>query len=145
MLRSETRTIDGLEVTTQQLPATRAYRFAARLSKLLLPIAGAVKGRSLDDAMSLGVETFAPLLQQLDEPTLDALLLESLQCTSVMTVDAKGVPIKYDLTTKPMIDLAFGGNVGALLRTMMFAIEFNFRDFFSASVGPGLPTPTPSS
>jgi len=144
MLRSETRTIEGLEVTTQQLPATRAYLLAAKLSKVLVPIASALKGKTMGEALAAPVESLAPMLERLDDATLDALMLESLKCTSVVTVDAKGASIKYDLTSKPMIDLAFGGNVAALFKTIGFAIEVNFRDFFAESVAGVWPAPTPS-
>lgn len=143
MLKIETRQIDGLDVTSQQLPATRSYRLLPKVLKLIVPVLGATRGKKgIDD---VDVAALAPVLEQLDDATMDALLLETLVCTSVVTTNDKGAQVKYDLTSKQWIDAAFGGNVVALVKTMAFALQLNFAGVFHESAGAAQQTPTPSS
>ena len=149
--KQEEREIGGLKVTTIQLPATRGSRLRFKLIKLLAPAAGALRGKSLkyDDLKATDVAELAPALaamvSQLDEAAHDALLLEMLVCTSVVRDDGNGRPVKFDLTSKAIVDQAFDGDVDALWGAWKFALEVNLGGFFAASGGSAQPDPTPSS
>jgi hypothetical protein len=149
MQKQEVRTINGLEVTTVQLPPTRAYRLLAKLGRILTPSLGALNGKKLDSLKSLDFADLGPALSamfaQLDDASADALMLETLASTSVVTRGDNGQLIKFDLTSKAWIDVAFAGDVMALLLTMKFALEVNFASFFVASAGsvqPAIPMPS---
>lgn len=146
--KQEERTIGDYNVTTVQLPATRGSRLRVRVLKLIAPALGQLRGKKIDDLKAIDIADFAPALQeimgQLDDQTQDALMLEVLVCTSVIAQGPSG-QIKYDLTSKPIIDQAFDGDVDALWGAMKFALEVNLRGFFNASVGKSQPIPTPSS
>jgi hypothetical protein len=139
MQKQEVRQINGFEVTTVQLPPTRAYRLLAKVGRVLTPTLGALGGKKLDGLKSIDFADLGPALSamfaQLDDAAADALMLETLASTSVVTRGDNGQLIKYDLTSKAWIDLAFAGDVMALLLTMKFALEVNFRSFFAASAG----------
>lgn len=147
--KTEEREINGLKVTTIQLPATRGSALRFKLARVLAPVAGTLRTKTAADLLSLNVADLAPTLMalaaQLDPAVMDALMLEILACTSVITTDAAGRQIKFDLTSKQIIDQAFDGDVDALWSTMRFAVEVNLSGFFAALAGNTQPAPTPSS
>ena len=146
---SETRTIGEFEVTTQKLPATRGSRLRFKLVRLLGPAASSLaplvgKDGKLEELLGLDIAAVAPaivaLASQIDDEKHDALMLEILICTSVVADGPKG-KIKFDLTSKALLDQAFDGDVDALWKTVMFALEVNLSGFFS---GRGSPAPDAS-
>ncbi len=132
MLKSETRTIDGLEVTTTQLPVLRAFALFTKLGKVLAPALARAADLQLDPDMD--VSALAPalgeLFAQLDPADATQLAHDVLISTSVVA-DGRIT----ELSQSGAIDLVFGGRFLAFLKTMAFAIEVNFRDFFDGTLG----------
>jgi hypothetical protein len=150
--KQEEREIAGLKVTTIQLPAMRGSRLRVKLAKLIVPVLGAFKGSklsSVQDVMKMDIADLAPALvavaSQLDDTAHDTLMLELLICTSVVRDDGSGKALKFDLTTKQIIDQAFDGDVDALWKAVAFAIELNLGNVFSASTGNEQQAPALSS
>lgn len=141
----ETRTINGLEVTTIKLPSMRGSQLRFRLIRLLAPAGpalGAVfTGKKLSDLGAVDVISILPalpaLFAQLDDATHDALLCQILVCTSVVADGPKG-KVKYDLTSKAFIEQAFSDDVDALWAAARFALEVNLSGFFTGQAAPGI-------
>lgn len=151
MRRTETRVINGLEVTTQQLPSMAGSRLRFKLGRLLAPSIGALRGRRIEDLMSLDIAELAPalvaLVQQLDARTHDELLIEIFAGTYVVGKDDKG-KLRIELTSAQWIDQAFDGDVEAMWLAAKFALEVNVRNIaslFPNRVGGAQPAPTLSS
>jgi len=144
--KTETRQISAFDVTTIQLPALKGSALRFKLGKVLAPALAALRGKSLGDVMKSDLADLQPALMaifdRLDEKQAEALMLDALLCTSVVTTDNDGKLIKYDLTTAKWIDLAFGGDVDALWSTVKFALEVNLRGLFVAGAGTVQQTPT---
>ncbi len=146
-LRIKTDTIDGLQITSQQLQPRRALKLAAKLAKYLVP---AFAGMKPDDEVNLAALTPAlmGMLQDLDDAALDTLLLQTFASTFVIAdvTDDKGKTTrkKYELTSFEAIDAAFEGKLGTMMSCFKFALEVNFSDFFDASGASAAPSPEPS-
>lgn len=149
MRKTETRTIGGLDVTSIQLPSTRAYALVRKVGKVVAPALGALRGKTPGAIMGSDLADLAPALEslfdKLDDQSADSLMLEALACTSVTRQGDDGRLIKYDLTTKAAIDLAFDGDLRSLLLTIKFALEVNFASFFDGSGPSASASPAPSS
>ena len=132
MIETKQRDIQGLQVTTVQLPAMRAYGVFSRLGAILGPALAEldianVQGMSMsDDIGSLG-PAVGKLLAGLSTDT--ALVLSLLQSTTVVVDEAK-----IDLLSEAAINKVFTGNFLGLLATLKFAIEVNFADFLAAGL-----------
>lgn len=128
MIETKQRDIKGLQVTSAQLPAMRAYGVFTRLGVILGPALASLGGldiKSLDsDVGHLGPATGA-LLGGLSEDI--PLVLALLQSTSV-DVDGR----RIELNGEDKINHVFSGKFLALLLTLKFAIEVNFADFLDA-------------
>lgn len=153
--KQDTREVNGLQLTTIQLPSTRGSRLRFRLIKLVGPAVGALaaglKGKkveTLEDLKALDVGVLAPAImavaQQLDEALHDALLLQLL-CCSTVTGEGPNGKVKVDLTSISAFDQAFGGDVDALWAAAKASLEVNLGGFFDGRSGAGEPPdPTPS-
>lgn len=135
--QAETRAIDDLEVTVQQLPARRAERVFHRLMAAVGPALGAAAanlgqgGSVLDVDVDLGA-AIKVLFDRLTWQEIEAIQKELLE-TAIVKVG--------DQTAKLMdvVDDVLAGKVGTLLKITAFAIEVNFRDLFRmASSADGL-------
>lgn len=139
-LRTESRTIDGIDVTVTQHPAIRGLKLGARLTRAIGPTLGYLRGMSMQsDTAELG-EALGDLFSRLEGDELTG-LLRDVFAFSAATVDGKIV----ELTSDARIDMAFEGRVRTMIAAALFAIEVNFADFFGgASSGPG-PRPAPGA
>lgn len=119
-LRTETRTIDGLDVTTTQLPAMRASVLFAKLGRIVGPALAQLGTTNLGGLVGL-------VFQNLSPADVPALTQEILASTTVL-LDSKAVP----LGQPGMIDLVFSeqGRLPALLKVLRFSLEVNYSDFF---------------
>jgi hypothetical protein len=122
-LKTETRTIDELEVSVTQLPAMRSLALLPRLSKLALPAFMKADDPAFmkADVIILVGELLAGL-----EPAEAQALVRDLNAGTTVQQDGKLKP----LTSDQLIDSVFNGKVMTLLKVTMFAVEVNFADFF---------------
>lgn len=138
-LKTETRDIDGLTVTSTQLPAMRSFALMARLGKVIAPALGMVEGVSLTSGIGALAPALAQLFAQLDGAEAESLAREVLASTSVV-VDGR----RLELSRTEMINLAFEGRIKTMLATLKFALEVNYGDFFAGGLsGAAAPAPSP--
>lgn len=145
--KNETREIAGLKITVSQFAPMRAYRFLALAAKTLGPVLSTiVPALSLNATSSLrdmSASTIGNAFAMLDESAAERLLLELFSNSSVVA-DVNGKPVKFDLSGRTEIDVAFGdGGLAALFAAAKFALEVNFADFIkglaSAPAGTSAP------
>ncbi len=123
MLKTQSKTISGLEITVTQFPAIPAFALAHKLVSLL----GSVWGKVPDGSGIAGIG--AAICASRDPDEMIALLKEVLAC-STATCDGKQIP----LNSAEGINAAFAGNMPAMLGAAQFAIEVNFSDFFGGAL-----------
>jgi hypothetical protein len=147
--RVETKEIDGISITTEQLRPTRAYRLAWRLVKVLGPVLGqfipaaAADGASMRDvvgaARKAGPALLGAAFAEIDDDAIAGALTSELLSLTTATLDGK----RYELAREDARDTVFDGRLPALFRAVWFALEVNFADFFvDASSSGGSPEPT---
>lgn len=127
MLRTERRKIEGLDVSTTQLPALRALSLLARLGDVIEPALSKLSGFSLESDVG---PILGGVLSKLNEVDSNELVLQVLVSTQVI-VDGR----REELTDKEAIDRTFGGNLKALLFTLGFVLKVNYEDFFKTLGG----------
>ena len=145
----EERDINGLTITTRQLTPMRAYRLLTKIGKVAGPIARAltpsvlaqIKGGDYAAALPIAMSVFTAL----GDDEAEALALDVLRGTAV-NVSEGGNPKLLQLENTDRINSAFQGNLKAMLGAMMFALEVNYKDFFSGrgKESPASETPTAS-
>lgn len=117
-LKTETRTIEGFEVTVQVLPATRSLPLLPRVTRIVA--AAMAVGAGLDSDVST-------VLAHVDGSELLALATELLASAQVKH---EGRLRTLDRAT---IDLVYTGRVRALLAAAWFAVQVNYADFFAGA------------
>lgn len=137
-LKIESKDINGLHVTTTQLPALRALNLLTRIGKIIAPILGSMPHvKSVKDLNTIALNAaLGSLFAQLGEDEAARLARQILVATKV-TVDGKFI----ELTTDNAINLVFDGRLGDLFSVIGFALEVNFAGFFPAKVGGGTDEP----
>jgi hypothetical protein len=128
-LKTETRTIDGLEVSTTQFPALRGFRTMTRLAGILAPVLSNLEGVSLDSDISELGPALTQLFMRLADEDAEALASELLISTSVQL---NGTLV--ELNDRDRINMAFDGSVFGLVKTLIFVIEVNYGDFFGSAL-----------
>lgn len=108
--------IEGLKVTTTQLPPMRALPLSKKLVRLCAPILAA--GGNLTN---LDVDTLATALDGLSDDDTSKLARQLLSGTTVIR-DGQN----HSLLDDTQINGAFAGMFVAMLKVMWFAIEVNF-------------------
>jgi hypothetical protein len=125
-LKQESREIDGIMITTTQLPPMRAFPLMAKLGKILAPALGAIGDIDPEsDVKELG-PALASLFGQLNEVDSTNLILEIFANTSAQS-EGKLSP----LNTDAMVNMVFAGKFVSMLNAMRFVLEVNFADFFA--------------
>lgn len=127
MLKTDTRTIDDLEVHSSQLPALRAFALFARMGKVLAPALGKMQGLSMQADVSALGPALSELFSRLDGAEAKELAKEIL-CATVVLVEGK----RLTLSTDEAINMVFNGKLRTFIKTMAFALEVNFADFIAA-------------
>lgn len=135
-LRSETRDIDGMSMTTTQLPALRSLALMTRLSKIIAPALGYLDGLDLKSDISALGPALAALFAGLDGEQAQALAREIL-IASTIVIDGRMVA----LSDGTMIDHAFSGKMKSFLGALKFALEVNYSDFLGGNKGLALASP----
>ncbi len=123
MLKTQSRTIGGLEVTVTQFPALTAFAIWHKLAGLIGSVLGQVPAGG--GLAGLGMAIFAK-----HPPEVTQALLLELLCCSTAVRDGKQIP----LNTHEMLNVAFAGNPGAMISAAKFSIEVNFADFFDEAL-----------
>jgi hypothetical protein len=143
-LQTKELRVGALRIQTTQFPAVQAFRLWARILPLITPGLGrlpALRSLKLADLGEFDVGAFLPALgtivAQLTPDLAESLMYELLSETEV-TYPRGGKLAALKLNSQAAIDEVFGGDVGALLRTMKHALEVNFAGFgIGASTGLG--------
>lgn len=125
-LQSETRNIEGYDVTVMQFDFIRSSKLMAKLGKLIFPALGG----------SLSGLDIAALFNAIDPAELPGLMGEVLSQTTVV-MNGKQFP----LDRQENINLAFNGNLKFGFSVLRFALEVNYRNFWSAGFGSDDPSP----
>jgi len=137
---SETRTIDGLEVTVYQLPVMKSLDLANALIRIVGPalagLAGLWPSKSAggvgEGLAKINAGALAPVVDQLfARLTVDeqrSLIGQLLAPVSVI-VEREGKKKRYDLANGGDIDFAFLGKRMSLFKVLRFSLEVNFSDF----------------
>ena len=113
--KTETRSMEGFEVTVQVLPATRSLPLLPRVTKIVA--AAMAVGANLDNDISA-------VLQYVDGDELLSLAADLLVSAQVKH---EGRLHTLDRAT---IDLVYTGRIKALLAAAWFAVQVNYADFF---------------
>lgn len=129
MLNKVDRVIDGLEVSTVQLPAMRAHRLFWRLGKVAPYVLARLDFSKVDlnDFATLApgvLELFGRLSVEESES-----LIKEILCATTVTVDGKVIA----LTTTEMVDHVFSGKLGTLYVVVAMAIMVNYGDFIAGA------------
>lgn len=122
--------INGNIYTVTQMTARKALRMQAKLLKLLGPAASVIllacsKSKEENGEISTEVDNAIPLavthlVDQLDDKTFDALVMELIQGVRKNNVEL----------TPPIFDLEFSGDLNTLFILLKFILEVNFSGFF---------------
>lgn len=134
MLKTERETIDGIDFTTTQLPAMKAFKLLARLTKVAGPVMAALS--SLEDSMEIAelAPVLANALSALEADELSDLAVEVLKGTSAIVSDMNGSR-KLDLMVQENIDLVFSGRLLTMMKVLIHAIKVNYHDFLEGGLG----------
>lgn len=135
MLRTETRTIGDLDVTTTQFSALRSLRLMTKLGSIVAPLLAKLDSIRLDTKLTDIAPVVSEVFAHLSPDEAIALVQEVLASTYVVKSGEK-----IELAGGAKIDLVFNGNLAGLLKTVVFAIEVNFKDFFSGLNGGTTPS-----
>lgn len=122
-LKTERRTIDGLEIEVTQFSALRGLEMAARTARAYAPVL--VSGGKADAA---GV---AVLFSEMAPGELRSLVGDLLASS---TARHEGKLVALD--SEERIARVFEGRLPALLKAAAFAAEVNFGDFFVLAPAP---------
>jgi hypothetical protein len=120
--KSQTRTIEGFEITVQVLPATRSLPLLPRITRVVA--AATAMGFDLDSDISKA-------LLHVDGAELLSLAAELLASAQVKH---EGRLRTLDRAT---MDLVFTGRIKALLAASWFAVQVNYADFFADASATG--------
>jgi len=142
MLKTETRDVCGITLTTTQLPVFRALALSTVLAQYAGPALATLLptlftrglGGLINDAggaEKLG-EALGTVFQRLDPNAAQEIVKRILVCT-VANVDGRRV----ELTDQPRIDATFPG-LKSLLGACAFALEIIYSDFTDGA--PNVPT-----
>jgi hypothetical protein len=132
MMQSETKTIGSTEYEVTQLPSGRGRKLLLRLVRIVGPAVGELlKGGEAGTATLASVSAeglsaaVGELAARLGEDDFEYAVKELASSTKVR-VDGGGlVPLAS------VLDLHFAGAYGEMLSWLAFALEVNFRSFFS--------------
>jgi len=144
-IRSEKRTIDGLDVTVTQLSAMRALALLPRIGKALAPAV-----EKLDPSLLSSKAGDVQLLAIVPVLTAFFSALDSAEATDLIRQLNVGTTVAWDgkfvdLNSEAIIDLVFTGRLPTLLKVTAFALEVNFGGFFDGlPASRAAPVPTPN-
>jgi hypothetical protein len=132
MKLTQTKVIDGVEITVQQLPPRRATRLLIKIAGYIAPALGEVApslkgGLAGADVSALGVAV-GRLAKDLGPDEFDALTNEILE-QSWATVGGK----RQELLR--VIDAVFQGKPFGIFQSVVFALEVNYGNFSDALRG----------
>ena len=125
-MEEQTRTIEGMDVTTSKLPAMRSFAIMPRVLKIIAPGVAAIQGGK-DGLSDLDLSELMPQLSEsLNAIAGDTRLVYDLLASTYVVRDGK----RIELNSEAKINAAFDGNLKGLLLTLKFSLEVTFNDFF---------------
>jgi hypothetical protein len=124
--RVETRILDGLEVTIQQLPPMRWLSMAAKLGRTIAPSLLHLENLSMQSDLGELGPALSAFFTELDPEKLQG-YTRDLLASGTVKLDGNICQLNSD----DAINLAFSGKPGALLQSLKFALDVN--DFFGAA------------
>lgn len=128
MLKSETRTINGMQISCTQMPVCASYEVAAKVGALIGAGASELKGIDFASFGQSDITQFGPGLSVImSELVKDPEL--PLQLVNGMTVVVDG-RLKELSATKESVNAVFGGDLKTYLLALKFSLELNFASFF---------------
>jgi len=128
MREAQTREIDGIPFTVQQLPAMRAAKLSHRLGSVVGPAIAKIAAGAAKDELDLSQlgDAVQILFDRLPEKEFEALIKELLE-TAQVTINGQTAPLM------PAFDAVFTGKISTLFKVLKFSLEVNFADFFDAA------------
>lgn len=136
MYRTHTKTIRGLQFSSNELPTMRSLALFPRLMAILAPVLPALLksgGLAELDFEALGPGAKAACMALAADPTI---YCELLSATSVVVPDKSGNGVQMLLGSADAINTALPGKPRLVLEACFFAMQVNFRDFFASGDGP---------
>jgi hypothetical protein len=132
MLKTEKRVIDGLEITTTQLPALRSLGLFNKLGKVLAPALSSIPDTFSFEHTEVAslAPAFVTIFGAMEAGEAQALACNILESTNV-ELDGKVI----SLTDPRMVDLVFSGRLPTMFKAIAFVLEVNFSDFFKGALG----------
>ena len=133
MLKTQTKTIAGYEVSVTQLPAMASFRLLTRLSKILTPAVGELLSLAsgAEDVGSVDVSKLAPALavlaDRLNEEDAEHLVKEAILGRCSLVSDSN----KHVDVTRAIFDETFC-DIQDLLELLWFALTVNYGNFIDA-------------
>ena len=129
-LKTETRVIDGLQVTCTQFACLRQYEILPRLAAVG-PVLGLLdSGKPITDHPEAAVMLASALAA--GDPTAARAVARELLAGCRVVVDGRAT----DLLDDDSVNRIFAGNLLASFRCILFSLEVNFGDFFAAASPP---------
>lgn len=157
MPASERRTIDGIPFYTHPLPVMDGLVLWARLGKMTAPALVKLRGvdrealgallaklgdvKELDlvlagDIMGAFGPAIVELFRHIDPADLRIVTRQLLQSTTALS------PVKTKLDTDEAIEAVMEGNIGTLMKLLLWVGQVSFRSFFPAGRGADTDTTT---
>ena len=129
-LKTETRIIDGMEITVQQLPARKGFALMGQLMGIAAPAFQKAEGLSMNDGVAALLPALGAAFEKLTPKKLDDVMAQ-LFATATVVCDTDNGKRQYELNRPEHIDEAFAGKLKAMFSALKFAAEVNFADFFA--------------
>jgi hypothetical protein len=122
--KTETRTIDGIEITIAQLPVWDALELSARLMNAIDP-------RSVVELARPSLLMFLGMCKTIPPEEVRSLVAALLRGARALYAEKEGDQAKYvELTDPRIVEKVFYGKLPTLLKVAFFSVEVNFLSFF---------------
>lgn len=128
MQETQTKIIDGMEVSVSQLPARRAMKMFNRLGRVFGPALGKIMASSPDGLKTMNIGAMGDAVAMLFEKFTDSeqdFIMNELLATAV--VDNKPL--------MPIFDTMMRGKTLTVYKLLAFALEVNYGDFLGGLGG----------
>lgn len=144
-LKLEERTIDGLRIQAQQMPAMRGLELLAQLLKQVGPMFGMLMQLDPNTPSEQYAQialAMSPELKDIDPKALVNLAPEILSTTKVFVDSERGTKA-VTLDSRANIDAMFSGRLVTLFKVIGMALKVNYSDFLDAGASRA-PSESPS-
>ncbi len=142
MLKTETKTIDGVEFTTIQFPAMRSFELLAKLVKQIGPALALMSSVDPDTQITDLAPHLMSALSGLEPAAARALVVDVLSNTQALLRDANGQASLVELNRTETIDRVFSGKLRTMFVVLGHALKVNYGDFTEGSAPNAPQTPS---